>query len=109
MARGWTSKEQFKDRVRQLASKLGVDIRTLTVRSMKKKWASCSPNGVLTFEAELLKFDRKIGDYVIVHELLHCHVPNHGRLCKSLMTAYLGDYQTTERRLRRIATRQMSK
>ena len=36
-------------------------------------------------------------DYVIVHELLHFHVPNHGRLWKSLMRAHLGDYERSER------------
>jgi predicted metal-dependent hydrolase len=107
MAKGWATKEAFKDRVRQFAGKLGVNIRMLTVRPMRNKWASCSTNGVLTFNAELLHLERKIGDYVIVHELLHVHVPNHGKLWKSLMTAYLGDYQATERRLRRLVTRRL--
>lgn len=35
----------------------------------------------------------KIGDDVIVHELLYFSVPNHGRLWKSLMRANLGDYE----------------
>jgi hypothetical protein len=30
---------------------------------------------------------------VIVHELLHFYVPNHGKLWKSLMRAHLGDYE----------------
>jgi predicted metal-dependent hydrolase len=42
-------------------------------------------------------------DYVIVHELLHVSVPNHGKLWKSLMRAYLGDYEALEARLRRRA------
>lgn len=106
MPKAWSSKQEFKDRVRQFATGLGVNMRTLTIRPMKNKWASCSTNGVFTFNAELLQLERHIGDYVIVHELLHFHVPNHGKLWKSLMIAYLGDYQETERRLRRIATRQ---
>jgi hypothetical protein len=36
---------------------------------------------------------------VIVHELLHFSVPNHGKLWKSLMRAHLGDYEAMEARL----------
>ena len=42
-------------------------------------------------------------DYIIVHELLHFFVPNHGRLWKSLMRAHLGEYEAYESELRRIA------
>jgi hypothetical protein len=37
---------------------------------------------------------RRLGDYVIVHELLHFSVPNHGKLWKSLMRAHLGDHES---------------
>jgi predicted metal-dependent hydrolase len=70
---------------------------------MKRKWASYSTAGRLTFDDQLLKLPTELQDYVIVHELLHYHVPNHGKLWKSLMHAHLGDYETHERRLRRIA------
>lgn len=45
--------------------------------------------------------DRELGDFVIVHELLHFSIPNHGKLWKSLMRAHLGDYEGAEERLRR--------
>jgi len=34
-------------------------------------------------------------------QLLHFHVPNHGRLWKSLMRTHLGNYEETESELRR--------
>ncbi|WP_197423367.1 YgjP-like metallopeptidase domain-containing protein [Bradyrhizobium valentinum] len=37
---------------------------------------------------------------MIVHELLHLAVPNHGKLWKSLMRAHLGDYERCEKKLR---------
>ncbi len=37
---------------------------------------------------------------MIVHELLHFSVPNHGKLWKSLMRAHLGDYEHLEARLK---------
>ncbi len=72
---------------------------------MSNKCASCSTAGSLSFNAELLTLNRKIGDYVIVHELLHFSVPNHGRLWKSLMRAHLGDYEQLEGRLLRKENR----
>ena len=45
--------------------------------------------------------DRKIGDYVIVHELLHFAVPHHGKLWKALMRAHVGDYEKLDHKLRR--------
>lgn len=51
------------------------------------------------YMSELLDLDEELQDYVIVHELLHFGVPNHGKLWKSLMTAHLGDYQKLEKRL----------
>ena len=43
--------------------------------------------------------EERVWDYVIVHELLHFFVPNHGKLWKSLMRAYLGEYETCEAEL----------
>jgi len=93
------AKAKFKARVLEWADKLDVEIVLLTVRGMTTKWASCSTNGRLTFDAALLELSSDLQDYVIVHELLHFHVPNHGRLWKSLMRAHLGDYEAKEQAL----------
>lgn len=64
---------------------------------MTRKWASCSPRGVVTFSLDLLEEDRQFGEVVIVHELLHLQVPNHGKLFKSLMMAHLPDADVASR------------
>ncbi len=92
-------KQVFKQRVREWADKLDVDIKWLGVRPMRNKWASCSTNGHLSFNVELMEMDRALWDYVIVHELLHFFVPNHGKLWQSLMRVHLGDYEVSESRL----------
>ena len=96
---GWHNKEEFKRRVLKWANKLGIKVRALSVRPMRNKWASCSLQGNLSFNAELVDLDREIGNYVIVHELLHFFVPNHGKLWKSLMRVHLGEYETVRDRL----------
>jgi predicted metal-dependent hydrolase len=97
------SKAAFKARVRDWAQKLDVQVVWLGMRPMRNKWASCSTNGHLNFNAELLSLDQSLWDYVIVHELLHFSVPNHGRLWKSLMRAHLGDWEHAEEQLKRQA------
>jgi len=94
-------KNEFKIRVKEFAEKKGFEIKTLAIRPMKNKWASCSTDGNLNFNIELLDMEKEIWDYVIVHELLHLNVPNHGKLWKSLMTAYLGDYEVIEKALKK--------
>jgi len=69
---------------------------------MRNKWASCSTAGNLNFNAELLELDRATGDYVIVHELLHFSVPNHGKLWKTLMRAHQGDYEHAEKERQKL-------
>ena len=93
-------KQALKHRVRQWADRLDAQVVQLSVRLMRRKWASCSTNGRLNFNDELLGLDTGLWDYVIVHELLHFSVPNHGKLWKSLMQqAHLGDYEAMEARL----------
>jgi predicted metal-dependent hydrolase len=102
MKQGSNKKEAFKSRVHHWADKLDVNVNWLGVRKMRNKWASCSTNGNLNFNSELLAHDRDVWDYVIVHELLHFFVPNHGKLWKSLMRAHLGDFERSEAKLRQV-------
>lgn len=96
---GWQNKDAFKGRVLEWANKLDIEVRSLSIRPMRNKWASCSLRGNLSFNSELVDLDREVGNYVIVHELLHFFVPNHGKLWKSLMRAHLGEYEAVRDRL----------
>ncbi|MDR1199333.1 MAG: M48 family metallopeptidase [Prevotellaceae bacterium] len=99
----WNDKADFKACVHDYATKMNVSVKSLSLRPMKNKWASCSTDGNLNFNKELLDMEKDLGEYVIVHELLHFNVPNHGKLWKSLMRAYLGDYEKLEERLKKYA------
>jgi predicted metal-dependent hydrolase len=100
----WRDKNEFKAHVLQWADRLGVQARSVAVRPMRNKWASSSTAGSLNFNRDLLSLNRDLADYVIVHELLHFSVPNHGRLWKSLMRAHLGNFEKQEQRLRHLAS-----
>jgi len=79
----------FKAEVLSWAKRIGVEPREIRIRLMKSKWASCSSNGRLTFNSEILGQPACFRAEAIVHELLHLKVPNHGKLFKNLMKVYL--------------------
>jgi len=89
----WEAKKEFKEEVYLYANKIKVKVKQITLRPMTRKWASCSTNGFFSFNTELLGMDRSLGEYVILHELLHYHVPNHGKLWKSLMMVHMPDHE----------------
>ena len=89
MAGNGSDKEVFKAGVRLWAEKIGVKPNGVYVQRMTRKWASCSPKGRLCFAVSLLEKPADFREAVIVHELIHLIVPNHGKLFKSLMRAYL--------------------
>ena len=83
-------KEVFKAEVAAWARRIGVEPKQLHVRPMSRKWGSCSTAGRVTFDAGLLTQSARFRREVIVHELLHMKVPNHVKLFKALLRAYLG-------------------
>jgi predicted metal-dependent hydrolase len=56
---------------------------------MRHKWGSCSTKGIITLAADLDDHVTEFQDYVIVHELLHLKVKNHGKLFKALLSAHV--------------------
>ncbi len=83
------SPTEFKARVHQWAEKVRVKPKQIRVQSMARKWGSCSTAGWVTFASDLLEQPQTFQDYVIVHELLHMKVPNHGKLFKSLLSTHV--------------------
>jgi predicted metal-dependent hydrolase len=80
---------EFKDRVRAWALRVRVNPNQIRIQRMSRKWASCSTRGWCTFASDLAAESRAFQDYVIVHELLHLKVRNHGRVFRSLLTAHV--------------------
>jgi hypothetical protein len=83
----------LKREVHTWAEKIGVAPKELYVQRMTRKWASCSTRGRICFSTDLLCEERRFRSVVIVHELIHLMVPNHGKLFKSLMNAYMPDWE----------------
>jgi predicted metal-dependent hydrolase len=97
---GWTplehviTKDIFKAEVHAWANRIGVEVKALRIRRMTRKWGSSSTAGRLTFNGELLCESAEVRKKDIVHELLHLKVPNHGKVLRALLQAYLSSDDT---------------
>ena len=96
----WQDADELKWAARNWAARIGVKVPQIHLRQMSRKWASISTSGRLTLNSELLEMPKLLGEFVIVHEVVHIIAPNHGKVFKSFMFAYLPDWQERERRLR---------
>jgi predicted metal-dependent hydrolase len=92
--------DALKRRTMEWAVKLRVNPRVVRVQEMRHKWGSCSAKGTVTLAFDLAEAEPRFRDYVIVHELLHLRVRNHGRLFKTLMSAYVPGWRRLTSRTR---------
>lgn len=88
--------QELRQRTMAWAVRLRVNPRTVRVQDMHRKWGSCTSSGTVTLAYDLVHRTGDFQDYVIVHELLHLRLPNHGRLFKALLTAHVPGWRELE-------------
>jgi predicted metal-dependent hydrolase len=74
---------------------------SLTIRGQRTRWASCSPNGAMSFNWRLLLAPEPVLDYVVWHEVCHRHVMDHSPRFWALLARHCPDYREHARWLRR--------
>lgn len=95
------AKEVFVKRLDSfLEQALWVDVRPpMRVLTMQTQWGSCSPEGRITLNPQLVKAPRECIDYVILHELCHIAEHNHSERFYRLMSQVMPNWEKTKERL----------
>ena len=71
------------------------------VRSMKTRWGSCNTRtGSINFALQLARKDDECLNDIILHDLSHLRVPNHGPEFKAILDQYMPDWRSIRKRLR---------
>jgi predicted metal-dependent hydrolase len=83
-----TARNEFANRARRLAARIGKSVGRVSVRDTKSRWGSCSGGANLSFSWRLIFAPDPVVDYVVAHEVAHLAEMNHGprfwRLVESL-------------------------
>jgi predicted metal-dependent hydrolase len=73
----------------------------LVIRTMKRRWGSCSNKGIITLSTELVKLSDLYIEYVITHELCHLKHHNHGPNFYKLLSDVFPEWKTVRKELRK--------
>jgi predicted metal-dependent hydrolase len=73
----------------------------LIIRTMKRRWGSCSNKGVITLSTELIKLSDLYIEYVITHELCHLKHHNHGSQYYKLLSDVFPEWKSVRKELRK--------
>jgi len=73
----------------------------LIIRTMKRRWGSCSNKGVITLSTELIKLSDLYIEYVIAHELCHLKHHNHGAHYYKLLSEVFPEWKAVRKELRK--------
>jgi predicted metal-dependent hydrolase len=79
----------------------GRPYRDLQIRSQRSRWASCSPEGRMSFNWRLLLAPERVLDYVIWHEVCHLEVLDHSPRFWALLARRWPGYRADRDWLRR--------
>jgi predicted metal-dependent hydrolase len=85
------AKEYLPPRLAQLAAASGFQYGNITIRNNTSNWGSCSGRNNISLNLHLMKLPDHLIDYILLHELAHTRVKNHGPKFWELLDSLTGN------------------
>lgn len=95
----------FSERVHHIGATMEARFGTITIRSQKSRWGSCTRHNNLNFNWRLLLMPSEVIDYVIMHELAHTFHHNHSKKFYAVLEKFCPDYKKRRKILREMQER----
>ena len=86
--------------IAEWSEKMGVTPTGFRVTTARTRYGSCSGKNSLCFSCFLMNSPEDAIELVVVHELCHIRVKNHGPAFYALLEHYLPDYRARKQHLR---------
>ncbi len=95
------AKRNIIERLEYLANLHSFKYNRVFIRNQKTRWGSCSGQNNINLNINLAKLSDELRDYVILHELVHTKVKNHGSRFWAELDKYASDAKGLDVKLRK--------
>lgn len=84
------AKEYLPQRVEEIARRIGLEYRSVSIRATRSKWGSCTSRNDLSLSVYLMLLPDHLIDFIIIHELCHTVHRNHSAAFHALVNHHVG-------------------
>lgn len=93
------ARKRLVERLDELSEKYGFCYNKVFVRNQKTRWGSCSEKNNINLNVNLIRLPNVLMDYVMVHELVHTRIKNHGNRFWNELDKYVKNARNMDRNL----------
>ena len=87
------AESELRDKTERYSSIIGVNPSSVTIKSFKSRWGSCSIAGGIQYNWKIIIAPDRIVNYVVIHELCHILHHNHSPAFWKAVEKYCHDYR----------------
>ena len=74
----------------------------VVIKKLKTAWGKCNSKGKITINPDLMKYDQRVIDYVVLHEFCHLRYMNHSKDFWNMVSKYMPDYKLLRNELKNV-------
>ena len=98
------AKRYLPKHTRQIALEMGFNVNRIVIKNNKTNWGSCSNKKNINLNLHLMRLPDRLIDFIIVHELVHTIIPNHGPFFKAEMRKHFHDADLLDKEIKKFKT-----
>lgn len=72
----------------------------VVIKKLKTAWGKCNSKRKITINPDLMKYDQRVVDYVVLHEFCHLRYMNHSKDFWNMVSKYMPDYKLLRNELK---------
>ena len=74
----------------------------VVIKKLKTAWGKCNSKRKITINPDLMKYDQRVIDYVVLHEFCHLRYMNHSKDFWNMVGKFMPNYKDLKKELKNV-------